>query len=151
MSLTHYLAAMTKLAGGLVSHPLVNLLGGQLKLDYLLFVWEFSTKKYRAELGMTRAIQKHPFWELLSWPNLFMAGDCSRRATIFGAPSPLPTTHTLQPTAYARWMLIIPHLHANSPPILFFGTSLSIASSSPSLSLSLSLLAVVCRCNRRRR
>jgi len=92
VSLTH-LAAMTKLAGGLVSHPLVNLLGGQLKLDYLIFVWEFSTKKYRAELGMTRAIQKHPFWELLSWPNLFMAGDCSRRTTIFGAPSPLPTTH----------------------------------------------------------
>ena len=68
--------------------------------------------------------------------------------------------HALQPTAYARWMLIIPHLHANSPPILFIGASLSIASSSPSLSLSLSLLVVVvivvvaswsCRRHRRRR
>ena len=101
VSLTH-LAAMTKLAGGLVSHPLVNLLGGQLKLDYLLFVWEFSTKKYRAELGMTRAIQKHPFWELLSWPVIAL-----------GAPQFLARLHRLPlPTAYARWMLIIPHLHA---------------------------------------
>ena len=137
--MTHYLAAMTKLAGGLVSHPLVNLLGGQLKLDYLLFVWEFSTKKYRAELGMTRAIQKHPFWELLSWPNLF-----SWPVIALGAPQFLARLHRLPlPTAYARWMLIIPHLHANSPPILFIGASLSIASSSPSLSLSLLLLVVV--------
>ena len=111
---------MTKLAGGLVSHPLVNLLGGQLKLDYLLFVWEFSTKKYRAELGMTRAIQKHPFWELLSWPNLFMAGDCSRRTTIFGAPSPPTTAYCLRaldvnntsppcqfPTNIIYWRIVI--------------------------------------------
>ena len=83
---------MTKLAGGLVSHPLVNLLGGQLKLDYLLFVWEFSTKKYRAEFGMTRAIQKHPFWELLSWPNLFIA---------LGAPQFLARLHhCLPPTTH---------------------------------------------------
>jgi len=38
-----------------VSHPLVNLLGGQLKLDYLPFTWVFSTKKYLAKLGLMRS------------------------------------------------------------------------------------------------
>ena len=130
---------MTKLAGGLVSHPLVNLLGGQLKLDYLLFVWEFSTKKYRAELGMTRAIQKHPFWELLSWPNLF-----SWPVTIFGAPSP-PTT------AYCLRALDV---NNTSPPCQFPTNIIYWRIVIDSIVVTVVVIVVVaasCRCNRRRR
>jgi len=140
---------MTKLAGGLVSHPLVNLLGGQLKLDYLLFVWEFSTKKYRAELGMTRAIQKHPFWELLSLPNLFMAGDCSRRTTIFGAPSPLPATH-----CSLRYCIRALDVNNTSPPCQFPTNIIYWRIVIDSIVVTVVVIVVVaasCRCNRHRR
>jgi len=55
------LASLTNLAGGLAGDPLVNLLVSTLDLQYLGFQWGIKKKKYSAEYGMTRAVQKHPF------------------------------------------------------------------------------------------
>ncbi len=139
---------MTKLAGGLVSHPLVNLLGGQLKLDYLLFVWEFSTKKYRAELGMTRAIQKHPFWELLSWPNLF-----SWPVIALGAQQFLARLHHCLPRTAAYCIRAL-DVNNTSPPCQFPTNIIFWRIVIDSIVVTVVVIVVVaasCHCNRRRR
>ena len=67
------LARLTNLAGGLLGDPLVNLLVSPLGLHYLSCQWASVRKKYSAECGMTRAVQKHSFRNLplIFWQSKF--------------------------------------------------------------------------------